>query len=145
MVIPTKTSRGGAVLIGALVIDSVGNGLFLSLSLVFFTQLTDVPLGLLGVLISVANALTVPIPVWAGVLVDRLGALPLVIGAQVMQALGYLAYRGVTEPVGILLAMSLVAVGVRFFRSSAHRGASRLSGTAARGTARCSGTARSSP
>jgi Na+/melibiose symporter-like transporter len=118
MVIPTKTSRGGIVLIGALVIDSVGNGLFLSLSLVFFTQLTDVPLGLLGVLISVANAITLPIPVWVGVLVDKFGALPLVIGAQVMQALGYLAYSWVTEPVGIFLAMSLVAVGVRFFWSS---------------------------
>lgn len=118
MVVPTKTSRGGIVLIGALVIDSVGNGLFLSLSLVFFTRLTDVSLGLLGVLISIANAITLPIPVWVGVLVDRLGALPLVIGAQVMQSLGYLAYSWVTEPVGILLAMSVVAVGVRFFWSS---------------------------
>ncbi|MGH3773528.1 MAG: MFS transporter [Pseudonocardiaceae bacterium] len=118
MVIPTKASLGGVILIGALVIDSVGNGLFLSLSLVFFTQLTDVPLDLLGVLISVANAITLPIPVWAGVLADRLGALPLVIGAQVMQALGYLAYSWVAEPVGIFLATSLVAVGVRFFWSS---------------------------
>ncbi|MEV5749316.1 MFS transporter [Actinoallomurus sp. NPDC052308] len=110
-------ARGGGVLIGALVIDSVGNGLFLPLSLVFFTRFSHIPLGLLGVLISVANAVTLPIPIWAGSLADRLGALPLVVAAQVVQALGYLAYIRVQTPVGVLLAASLVAVGVRFFWS----------------------------
>ncbi|MCO6007812.1 MFS transporter [Actinoallomurus purpureus] len=111
-------AHGGGVLIGALVIDSVGNGLFLPLSLVFFTRLTDVPLSLLGILLSVAGAITLPIPVWTGALADRLGALPLVVAAQVMQALGYLAYGRVDEPVGIFFAVSLVAVGVRVFWSS---------------------------
>ncbi|MCO5997143.1 MFS transporter [Actinoallomurus rhizosphaericola] len=114
----SASARGGGVLIGALVVDSVGNGLFLPLSLVFFTRLTDVPLGLLGVLLSVANAITLPVPVWAGALADRLGALPLVVAAQLMQALGYLAYTRVDEPVGIFLAAALVAIGVRFFWSS---------------------------
>ncbi|MEV5707108.1 MFS transporter [Actinoallomurus sp. NPDC052274] len=111
-------ARGGGVLIGALVVDAVGNGLFLPLSLVFFTRFTDIPLGLLGVLISAANAVTLPVPVWVGALADRLGALPLVVAAQVMQALGYLAYVHVRTPVGVLLAAALVAVGVRFFWSS---------------------------
>ncbi len=108
-------SRGGVVLMGALVVDSVGNGLFLPLSLVFFTELTDVPLGLLGVLLSVANVLTLPIPVWAGQLADRFGAVPVVVGSQFLQAVGYGAYSLVSEPVGIFLAASLVAIGVRFF------------------------------
>jgi hypothetical protein len=111
-------ARGGVVLIGALLIDAIGNGLFLPLSLVYFTRLTDVPLSLLGILISVANAITLPVPVWTGMLADRMGALPLVIAAQVMQALGYLAYTRVDDPVGIFLAAGLVAVGVRFFWSS---------------------------
>ncbi|MEV0404264.1 MFS transporter [Actinoallomurus sp. NPDC050550] len=114
----SRKARGGVVLIGALLIDAVGNGLFLPLSLVFFTRLTDVPLSLLGILISVANVVTLPVPVWAGALADRLGAVPLVVAAQVMQALGFLAYSRVDEPVGIFLAASLVAVGVRFFWSS---------------------------
>ena len=41
---PTRTSRGASVLVGALVVDSVGNGLFLPLSLVYFVRLTPVPL-----------------------------------------------------------------------------------------------------
>ena len=35
-------ARGGSVLIGALIVDSLGNGLFLPLSLVFFLKLTTV-------------------------------------------------------------------------------------------------------
>lgn len=115
---PRPRSRGGPVLIGALVVDALGNGLFMPLSLVYFTALTDVPLALLGTLLSVANLITLPVPVWAGALADRVGALPLVIGSQVVQAAGFVAYGWVSEPVGILVAATLVAVGVRFFWSS---------------------------
>ncbi|WP_211366237.1 hypothetical protein [Pseudonocardia kunmingensis] len=66
-------SRGGGVLIGAPAVDSLGNGLFLPLSLVYFVQLTEVPLALVGVLLSVANAVTPPIPVWAGTLAGVAG------------------------------------------------------------------------
>jgi MFS family permease len=113
-----QVSRGGSVLIGALVVDSIGNGLFLSLTLVFFIELTDVPLGLLGLLCSLANGLTLPIPILTGSLTDRWGALPLVIAAQIMQAVGYLSFVWATEPIGIFLALSLVALGVRCFWSS---------------------------
>jgi len=114
----TGGSRGGPVLIGALAVDSLGGGLFLPLSLVYFVELTDVPLALVGVLLTVANAITLPIPVWAGTLADRFGALPIVVGAQVLQAVGFLAYAGVTGALGILASSALVAVGVRFFWSA---------------------------
>ena len=42
-------SRGGLVLVAALAVDSIGNGLFAPLSLVYFVRLTDVPLPLVGV------------------------------------------------------------------------------------------------
>lgn len=111
-------ARGGAVLIGALVIDSLGNGLFLPLSLVFFLRLTTVPLGTLGVLASAATAVTLPVPVWTGTLADRFGALPLVVGAQLLQAAGYLAFGQVKSPAGIFAVSALVAVGVRVFWSA---------------------------
>ncbi|MEH1099798.1 MFS transporter [Micromonospora sp. CPCC 205561] len=111
-------SRGGAVLVAALTVDSVGNGLFLPLSLVYFLRLTDVPLALLGVLLSAATVLTLPVPLWAGALADRVGALPVVVASQVLQAAGYLAYAWVRGPVGVFAAAALVAVGVRFFWST---------------------------
>ncbi|GAA2683054.1 MFS transporter [Actinosynnema pretiosum subsp. pretiosum] len=106
------------MLIPALVVDSVGNGMFMPLALLFFARLTEVPLTLIGVLVSLANALTLPIPVLVGWLADRVGPLPLVVGAQFAQGLGYLAYTWVDGPVGIFLSSGLVALGVRFFWSS---------------------------
>lgn len=113
-----SSSRGGGVLIAALAVDSLGNGLFLPLSLVFFLELTDVPLALLGVLLTVANAVTLPVPVWAGALVDRFGALPVVVAAQVLQGAGFFAYAHVGGPLGVFCAATTVAVGVRFFWSA---------------------------
>ena len=115
--VPSR-SRGGAVLVAALAVDSLGNGLFLPLSLVYFLALTDVPLALLGALLTVANAVTLPVPLWAGALADRVGALPVVVGAQVLQAVGFLGYAWVDGPVGVFTAAALVAVGVRFFWST---------------------------
>lgn len=111
-------SRGGAVLIAALVVDSIGNGLFLPLGLIFFTKITDVPLVLIGVLLSVANIMQLPIPIFAGMLADRYGARPLVVLAQVLQAVGYFAAGLVTGPAGILVSAVMTALGVRFFWSS---------------------------
>jgi MFS family permease len=111
-------ARGGSVLIGALIVDSLGNGLFLPLSMVFFLKLTTVPLAVLGLLASAATVVTLPVPVWTGTLADRFGALPLVVAAQLMQAVGYLAFSWVKTPAGIFAASALVAVGVRVFWSS---------------------------
>ena len=82
----TSTIRGGAALVGSLLLTSLGSGLFLPLSLVYFTRLTDIPLALLGTLLGAANAITIPVPLCAGALADRFGARPVVIGAQALQA-----------------------------------------------------------
>ncbi|SCF42522.1 MFS transporter [Micromonospora mirobrigensis] len=115
---PVRRSRGGAVLVAALTVDAIGNGLFMPLSLVYFLALTDVPLGQLGLLLSAATALTLAVPLWAGALADRFGALPVVVAAQLVQAAGYLAYSRVAGPAGVFAAAALVALGVRFFWST---------------------------
>jgi MFS family permease len=114
----TPTSRGGAVLIGALVIDSIGSGLFLPLSLIYFTKVTDVPLATIGLVMSVANIMQLPIPLWAGALADRLGGVPLVVGAQFLQAVSFLITGWATGPLGIFAAVTIGSVGVRIFWST---------------------------
>lgn len=99
----------------ALIVDSVGNGLFAPLSLVYFIRLTDVPLALVGVLLTVANLVALPIPIWAGALADRIGPLRLVVASEVAMAAGFLAVATVRGPIGILGAATLGAVGVRVF------------------------------
>ena len=103
------------MLVAALVVDSVGNGLFAPLSLVYFVRLTGAPLALVGLLLTVANLAALPVPIWVGALADRFGPRPLVVASEVAMAVGFLAYAGVTGPVGILAASTLVAVGVRVF------------------------------
>jgi len=103
------------VLVAALTVDSVGNGLFAPLSLVYFVRLTDVPLALVGVLLTVANLVALPLPIWAGTLADRFGPRYLVVAAEAAMALGFLAFAVVTGPVGILLAATVLAAGVRLF------------------------------
>ncbi len=99
----------------ALTVDSIGNGLFAPLSLVYFVRLTEVPLALVGVLLTVANLVALPFPVWAGALADRIGPLRLVVASEATMAVGFLAYAAVSGPVGILGAATLVAVAVRVF------------------------------
>jgi hypothetical protein len=70
------------VLVAALTVDSVGNGLFAPLSLVYFVRLTDVPLPLVGVLLTAANLVALPLPVWAGTPADRFGPRYLVVAAR---------------------------------------------------------------
>lgn len=115
---PPTRSRGARVLVAALVVDAVGNGLFLPLSLIYFVRLTPVPLAVVGVVLSVASLIPLPVPIWAGWLADRIGPKPVVVGSQLLQAVGYAAFTMVHEPVGILLAAATVGVGVRFFWSA---------------------------
>lgn len=110
-------SRGPVVLLSALVVDSMGTGMFQPLSVLFFAKLTIVPLALIGVLLSLSTAVTLPVPLLAGRLADRTGPLTLVVGVQFAQGAGFLLYTAVTGPVGIFLASALVAIGVRFFWS----------------------------
>ena len=79
---------------------------------------TAVSLGVLGLLASAATVVTLPVPVWTGTLADRFGAIPLVVAAQLLQAVGYVSFSWVKTPAGVFVASALVAVGVRVFWSA---------------------------
>lgn len=106
------------MLIGAVAVASVGNGLFLPLALVYFLALTDVPLATLGVLLGAASAVSLPIPALTGMLVDRFSARRIVILSQLILASSYVALVWVDEPIGIFVASMLGSVGSRLYWSS---------------------------
>lgn len=114
----TPSGDRETALVVALSAGSVAGGLFLPLSLVYFTVLTDIPLTVLGGLVTLAGVVTLPLPVMAGWLIDRHGAHRLVIAAQALQAGAYLAFVVVREPTGVFLAAAAMAVGSRLFWSS---------------------------
>jgi MFS family permease len=109
---------GDAALLSSLSVLSVASGLFLPLSLVFFVQLTDIPLELLGVIIGGAGLVALPVPTIAGRLADRFGARRLVVFALIVQSVAYLGFAVTREPSSVLLVATLMSLGGRLFWST---------------------------
>ncbi|GGM86988.1 MFS transporter [Dactylosporangium sucinum] len=110
--------RGTVPLVVALAVDMIGSGLFMPISLLYFTAVTHIPLTTVGLLMSAATLATLPLPVLIGYLADRWNPRDLVLVAQVLQAAGFAMYRWVDGPIAILAVVVVVAVGQRVFWSS---------------------------
>ncbi|MPZ83788.1 MAG: MFS transporter [Actinophytocola sp.] len=102
----------------ALSIDALGTGLFIPLSLLYFAKVPKIDLVTVGLLLSVAGAVTLPMPVLVGQLVDRFGARAIVTAAQFVQAAGFLGYLAVSGTVSLVFAAVVASAGQRMFWSS---------------------------
>jgi MFS family permease len=99
-------------------VDSLGTGLYLPLSLLYFLRVTDLDLATIGPLISTATALTLPVPITIGRLVDRLGPRLVVAAGQALQGTGFLLYLTVSGAASLVTAVLVTTVGVRIYWSS---------------------------
>ncbi|MGW4814007.1 MFS transporter [Kitasatospora cineracea] len=79
-------------LIGAHLIDSLGTGLMLAFTLVFFTRTTDLPLTTVGAAVSAARLLALPAAPAVGPLIDRYGARKVAAWANALSALAHAAF-----------------------------------------------------
>jgi MFS family permease len=111
-----RTNR--LVLLTALGIDNVGSGLFLPLALVYVTRVVGLPLGTAGTVVALGTAAGLGVPPVAGRLVDRVGPRPVVIAAQLLQALGALSYLAARGALAAAMAAVLLAAGQQLFYSS---------------------------
>ncbi|WP_392958428.1 MFS transporter [Streptomyces sp. LN245] len=84
------TNRSG--LVGSVVVDAVGAGMVMPLSLLYFTLTTSMSVATIGLVTSAAVLLTLPISAWAGALVDRYGARFVLVGNNVIAGVGYVGY-----------------------------------------------------
>ncbi|MEU9189051.1 MFS transporter [Streptomyces sp. NPDC048484] len=105
-------------LLTAVAVDSLGTGLYLPLSLLYFLEVTDLDVAEIGVLVSVSTALTLPLPLVVGRLVDRLGPRLVVAGGQALQGLGFLLYLAVSGAGSLVTAMLVTTAGLRVYWSS---------------------------
>ncbi|WP_313904910.1 MFS transporter [Streptomyces sp. IB201691-2A2] len=105
-------------LLAAVAVDSLGTGLYLPLSMLYFLRVTDLDLAAIGVLVSVSNALTLPVPLAVGRLVDRFGPRLVVAGGQAVQGLGFLLYLTVSGAGSLVTAVLVTSVGLRVYWSS---------------------------
>jgi MFS family permease len=86
------SARNRVALLAALGVDNFGSGLFLPLGLVYVTRVVGLPLGTAGTLVSLGTLAGLAVPAFAGRLVDRIGPKPVIIAAQLLQALGATCY-----------------------------------------------------
>lgn len=95
----------------AMVVDATGSGMYLPLSLLYFHQVTGLPLVQVGAIMTAAALIGLMSNPITGVLVDRYGARTVVIGGYLVRAAGFAAYPLVHTPVPMLLAVAVVALG----------------------------------
>ncbi|MEO3793259.1 MFS transporter [Nonomuraea sp. B10E15] len=114
----TRNGRRRWPLLLAVAIDALGTGLYLPLSLLYFLEVTDLDLATIGVLVSVTTALTLPVPIVVGWLVDRFGPRMVVAGGQALQGFGFLLYLTVSGAASLVVAVLMTGVGLRVYWSS---------------------------
>jgi MFS family permease len=110
--------RNRVALLTALGVDNFGSGLFLPLALVYVTRVVGLPLATAGIIVSAGTLAGLGVPPVAGRFVDRIGPRPVVIAAQVLQALGALTYLAAHGVLAVFAAALLLAAGQQLFYSS---------------------------
>ncbi|OIH94257.1 MULTISPECIES: MFS transporter [unclassified Curtobacterium] len=99
----------------AVLVDTVGAGLTLPLTIVYFTLTTDLSLGVIGALSTVASLLALPVGLLGGVLTDRFGARASMVTNNLLSAAGFALYLVAHEPVTVLAAVFLATASERLY------------------------------
>jgi len=104
--------------VSAIVADTVGSGLFLPLTILYFLKVTDLTLVQIGSALSLSALLTMPAAFVIGTLVDRLGGRRMMLLGNLVQAVGMLGYLWVEEFWPVALCTVLLNLGRQAFWGS---------------------------
>jgi len=104
--------------VAAIAVDTVGGGLFMPVSVLYFVAVTDLTLVQIGAAISVASLIALPVTPMLGTIVDRLGARTVILWGNLLQAAGFLAYLFTDSFWSVLLWTVVVSLGRAAFFAS---------------------------
>ena len=104
--------------VAAIVADTVGSGLFMPLTLLYFLAMTDLSLVQIGSAMSVSAVLTMPGAFVIGSLVDRFGPRKMMLAGNLVQAAGMLAYLWADSLLAVALWTALLNIGRQSFWGS---------------------------
>lgn len=102
----------------ALVVDAVGSGVFIPISILYFLASTPLSLVQIGLALSIASALQLPFAPLLGGLVDKVGAKRVLLAANLVQATGFLGYALAGSFGSVLAAAVVVQIGQTAFWGS---------------------------
>jgi MFS family permease len=107
--------RGRYRLVAAAAVDTLGVGLFLPLSLYYFTVTTDLPVAAIGAVTSAATLAALLVAPWAGRLTVRRGPRTTSVASNLVSACGYLGYLFVHDLPLLFVAVFVVMAGDRMY------------------------------
>jgi MFS family permease len=99
-------------------IDSVGSGLFVPVSLLYFINTTSLLTVRIGLALTVASLLSIPFIPPIGSLVDRFGAKPVMQAGHILNASGFVGYLLVDSFSSVLLSAWIASLGRACFLRS---------------------------
>ena len=106
---------GHRPLAAALLVDSLGDGLFVPFAIVYFLHTTHLPLQTIGLGLSAAGFLALPSVLLAGLLIDRVPASAVVIAANLTSGIAFGCYLVVAHVWQLVLFALLASVGGRIY------------------------------
>jgi MFS family permease len=104
--------------VAAIVADTVGSGLFMPITLLYFLAMTDLSLVQIGSAMSLSALVTMPGAFVIGSLVDRFGPRRMMLAGNLIQAVGMLAYLWADSLVAVALWTVLLNIGRQSFWGS---------------------------
>ncbi|MEW2289570.1 MFS transporter [Streptomyces sp. NPDC047841] len=119
MTLPDRTIRPSIArhrrFVAAIAIDSIGTGVFVPVSLLYFLATTSLTLVQVGAALTTAGLLALPVGPLCGGLVDRYGTKPVLQSANLAQALGFAGYLVVGQTWQIAVCAWLNSAGRAVF------------------------------
>ncbi|WP_242498470.1 MFS transporter [Nocardioides ganghwensis] len=104
--------------VAAIVADTVGSGLFMPITLLYFLAMTDLSLVQIGSALSLSAVLTMPGAFVIGSLVDRFGPRKMMLAGNLVQAVGMIAYLWADSLLVVALWTTLLNIGRQAFWGS---------------------------
>lgn len=102
----------------AVLVDTIGAGLTLPLTIVYFTLTTDLSLATIGLLSTAASLAALPVGLLGGVVTDRFGAKASMIANNLLSAAGFALYLVADDPVVVFAAVFLATASERLYWTS---------------------------
>jgi MFS family permease len=108
-------TRGRRRLLAAWLIDSLGTGMFLPFTVLYFVMTTTIPVSLIGLAMSLGSLLALPLPPVVGRLIDRWGPRVASVIGNVVEAIAFLGALRIGAAWQVAIFAAAVASGRVFF------------------------------